>query len=145
MVVASPRTQFRGAAPIIADDPESDFERRTVAALRQLQEHMLLFPTGIRTLTASATMIDTDALILANATSGDVTVTLLTAKARTGRDIFVKKTDSSANAVIIDPEGSETLDGAATISLLSQNAVRGYRSDGTNWRLISSLGNASGL
>jgi hypothetical protein len=145
MVVASPRINFRRLAPVNIEDPDDHFQREVAAALRQIQQHMLLYPTDVRTITASETMIDTDGLILADATSANITVTLLTAAAREGRDIYVKKIDASANTVTIDPAGSETLDGAASIDLLSKNAVRGYRSDGENWRLISSIGNASGL
>ena len=110
-----------------------------------MQERIRLFQIEVVTTTVSYTMVDIDSLILGDATAASITVTLLTAAGREGRDIYVKKIDTSDNTVTIDAEGTETLDGSTTIVLTQRNAVRGYRSDGTNWRLISSLGNATTL
>ena len=80
------------------------------------------------------TVDDSTKVIAVNATSGAVTVTLLaSATAGDGFEITVKKTDSSINAVTVDGNGSETVDGTATYVLGSQYESVTVRSDGTNW------------
>jgi len=68
-----------------------------------------------------------------NATSGAVTVTLPAAASNTGMRVSIKKIDASANAVTIDGNGSETIDGATTSSLASQYDVATLICDGTEW------------
>lgn len=122
-------------------------EHRTLLAraIRQLQERLRRHPIEVVTVTADYTMVDIDSLILMDATAGNRTVTLLTAAGREGRRVIVKKTDSSANLVTIDPAGAEKIDDAATIALTQINASREMMSDGTNWVLISAIGNATAL
>lgn len=112
---------------------------------RQLQERSLKHPIATRTITANDTMIDTDILVKGNAAGGNITYTLLTAAGREGRRIIVKKIDATDNLVTIDAAGTETLDGALTISLTQKNACREYISDGTNWQLVAAFGNATSL
>ena len=146
MVIASPRQTHRNLQTVPSEWPDAlDHLRMIAQAIRQLQLRARAYPVTVISVTANYTMNDIDVLIKGDATAGDITVTLLSAKAREGRRIIVKKTDSSANLVTIDPDGSETLDGAATISLTQQNAVREYISDGANWQLIGAVGNATGL
>jgi hypothetical protein len=71
-----------------------------------------------------------------NATSGAVTVTLPAASSNTGMRVCIKKTDSSANAVTIDGNGSETIDGAATKALTSQYDFSCLVCDGTEWFIV---------
>lgn len=82
------------------------------------------------------TALATDDVILCNATAGAITVALPTAVGITGRAYTIKKTDSSANAVTIDPNAAETVDGSATKAIVSQNAAYTVMSDGTNWRVV---------
>ena len=63
----------------------------------------------------------TSETVLADAVGGAFSVSLPTAVGREGFNYAVKKIDSSANAVTIDPAGAETIDSAATISLTTQN------------------------
>lgn len=146
MVLASPRADFRGLMPVPteAENPV-DLVRSHANALRQIQERARLLPVRVVSVSAAYAMVDIDALILCDATSAAFTVTLLTAAGREGRRIIVKKTDTTDNIVTIDAAGSETLDGAATVGLMQKNAMREYISDGTNWRLIGSIGNANSL
>jgi hypothetical protein len=58
---------------------------------------------------------------------------LLSASGISGARIVIKKTDSSTNTVTVDPDGSETVDGHATIVLNQQNEFISMVSDGTNW------------
>lgn len=89
-----------------------------------------------RVITASGNVLLTDYLILANATGGAITVTLPPAAENEGRVIAVKKTDVSVNAVTVDGNGSETIDGATTKALASQYDVATVFSDGSGWWLL---------
>lgn len=77
------------------------------------------------------------ALITCNATSGAITVNLFAASGNAGRRLTIKKTDASANAVTIDGNASETIDGALTLilSLRYEDAV--LECDGSNWQVIA--------
>jgi hypothetical protein len=87
--------------------------------------------------TSSYTMAIEDACILADATSGAITVTLKPAAECEGKRVTVKKIDSSANAVTIDADGSETIDGATTKSLASQYNFMELISEGGAWWIVS--------
>jgi hypothetical protein len=50
----------------------------------------------------------------------------------------VKKTDATANAVTVDPNAAETVDGAATFALANRYAEIMIESDGANWWIVSS-------
>lgn len=79
------------------------------------------------------TVLAADATLFADATGGPITVNLPAAAANAGRIITVKKIDSSANEVTIDPNGAETLDGAVTQSIGVQYTSYSMQSDGANW------------
>jgi hypothetical protein len=83
--------------------------------------------TGAYTLTTS------DDVILADASGGAFTLTLPTASGNTGKVFHLKKTDSSTNAVTVDGNGTETIDGATTFLLTGQYSEISIVSDGTNW------------
>jgi hypothetical protein len=69
-----------------------------------------------------------------NSSSGAVTVTLpAAATVSDGFDVTIKKTDSSGNAVTIDPNGSETIDGASTLDISNENEAFIIYTDGSNW------------
>ena len=146
MSIASPRAVARNLQSVPQDwSDEREHLRLVSNAARQLQERSLRHPIEVVSTAISYTMTDDDLLVLGNASAGDIVVLLLTAASRKGRRIIVKKTDSSDNLVTIDPAGSETLDGATTVGLTQLNAAREYVSDGTNWQLVSAIGNANSL
>ena len=74
-------------------------------------------------------------VVLVDASGGSRTITL-PATHLTGQVIDIKKTDSSANAVIVDGDGGDTIDGSATQSLGFQYESVCVISDGTNWHMI---------
>lgn len=74
-----------------------------------------------------------DVLILCDATAAAFTITLYTAVGNTGRKVRVVKIDSSANTVTIDPNGSQTWNGASTKVLGRQYEAANGASDGSNW------------
>src|SRR4030067_1035165 len=91
---------------------------------------------AVASITADYTATLNDDTILANATAGAVTVSLPTAVGNTGKKFVIKKIDSSANTVTVDPNGSETIDGQATAGILAQDNAIICQSDGANWRNI---------
>jgi hypothetical protein len=73
---------------------------------------------------------------LCDCTTTPITVPMPAAATLTGQMLWIKKIDSTSNAVTIDGNGSETIDGAASITLTSQYQSITLVSDGTNWFIV---------
>ena len=87
----------------------------------------------------TVTVGDGAKLLNVDATSGAITVTLLAAAtAGDGFEITIKKSDASANAVTVDGNGAETIDGAATQVISEQYGTVSLRSDGAAWVMTNS-------
>ena len=87
---------------------------------------------------------DRDKTILMNASGGAKTITLLAAStAGDGFAMTIKKTDSTGNAVILDGNGSETIDGSATYSITVAQGAAKIVCDGSNWHIQYKGVNAS--
>ena len=69
-----------------------------------------------------------------------MTITLYAASGNAGKVITVKKTDSSTNAVTLDGNASETIDGATTLALTAQYDSATVVCDGTNWQKQAAVG-----
>ena len=89
------------------------------------------------TTTTPFTLDSTHHTLLVDATAGAKTVNLPAASGCTRRRYTVKKTDSSANAVTLDGNASETIDGAATYALATQYKAVTVQCDGTNWHVVA--------
>lgn len=97
--------------------------------------------------TANYTLTTSDRFITVDATSGNKSVFVPAASGNTGIVWIVKKIDSSSNTVTIDPDASETIDGASTYVLTAQNQAVSFTSNGTNIVILqnnSSGGGGSG-
>ena len=90
---------------------------------------------NIRTVTGTTTAAE-DFTILCDATSGAITINLPAASTVTGRIYNVKKIDNSVNTVTIDPNSTETIDGAATNVISTQWTNIQFQSNGTNWFIL---------
>ena len=91
----------------------------------------------VKTINISASYTASDeGIIIANATTGGVTITLPTASAASDRLYYIKKIDSSTNSVTIDGAGSETIDDGTTAVLSNQYEAVRLVSDGTEWWII---------
>jgi hypothetical protein len=89
-----------------------------------------------KTASYTITVDDGTKVIAVDATSAAVTITLLaSATAGDGFEITVLKSDSSANAVTVDGNASETISGSATRVLSGQWESATVRGDATNWLL----------
>ena len=94
----------------------------------------LLAPTTAKTATFTAAA--TDYTLLCDATSGAITANLPAAASNAGRIYLVKKVDASANAVTLDGDGAETIDGAATYALTVQWQSVTVQCNGTGWFIL---------
>lgn len=98
-----------------------------------------LWSTSIKTSAYPVVESDRDKLIRVDASAGTVNISLLAAAlAGDGFQVAIKKVDSSGNAVIIDGNLSETIDGSLTLSLSTQYEVAVLTSDGGNWHVTNS-------
>lgn len=98
------------------------------------------FSAGMRcryhSISSNTTITNDYYMVNVNASSGAVTITLPTAVNIAGQVFVVRKSDSSSNAVIIDGNGSETINGNATVSLTVQYTSYMIMSDGAGWMII---------
>lgn len=79
-----------------------------------------------------------DFSILANATSAGFTIALPAAGTNTTTRVFyIQKTDSTANAVTIDGNGSETIDGSTTLVLRNQYQGALIQAGFGGWHVIA--------
>lgn len=93
-----------------------------------------------KTVTVAYTLVNSDHVILADPTSAAFTVTLPTAVGYFGR-FTITYTGSSNNLVTVATTSSQTIDGAATVTVGNQASGATYRSvdivsDGANWRVV---------
>lgn len=91
---------------------------------------------NIRTITATGAPSSDDYTLLCDATAGPITVNLAAAAGQAKRILSIKKTDASANAVTIDPNGAELVDGAAALAISTQWQAMTIHCNGTAWFVI---------
>ena len=82
------------------------------------------------------TATSSDDTILCNTASGAITINLPTAVNISGKKYNIKKTDSSANDITVNPDGTETIDDALTLTIAGQYDSYTVQSDNENWRII---------
>jgi hypothetical protein len=91
-------------------------------------------PTVAKTTTYTATT--SDYTIRCSASGGAFSVTLPAASTSTGLILVIKKTDATANAVTIDGNASETIDGATTVAISTQYQSFTLQSNGVSWDIL---------
>ena len=92
---------------------------------------------NIVTKTTTYTALPEDDVILGNTSGGAFSITLPAAAAVKGKVMTFKYIDSGyANALTIDGNGSETIDGSTTTTLNTQDEVLTIVSDGSNWEIL---------
>ncbi len=85
-----------------------------------LNDDLLVRPDWTRTITAATyTMLDTDRFLLVDATAAPITITLPPVADTEPRLYGIKRINSGANAVTVDPNASETIDGVSANRVLS--------------------------
>ena len=91
---------------------------------------------SITTKTVTYTATANDYSIVCN-NSGAITINLPAASGATGRVYVIKKISAGGNNVTVDPNASETIDGAATRVLTTQYESVVIQCDGTSWYILS--------
>ena len=89
-----------------------------------------------RTITQNHTATAGDHTIFANASSTNITVTLPTAANIVGRQYIIKRVDTAVTSVTIATDGSETIEGAASMALTGHRSVV-IQSDNNNWWIVA--------
>lgn len=94
-----------------------------------------VFPTVTRVVTSDYTM-GPESVIFADPNAGNITLTLPPMAESKDRIYYVKKTSLSSNLVIIDGNGSETIDGNPTATINTPNGCIALLTDGVDWKII---------
>lgn len=92
--------------------------------------------SAVRTTTATAAYGET---VRCDPSGAGFTVNLPTAVGRAGRDndITIKNVTTSTNAITVDGDSGETIDGSATLSMTTARQSVTLRSDGANWMIVA--------
>lgn len=90
-------------------------------------------PVAISTKTSNYNVLLTDCFLAADCTGGAITFTLPTAASATGKIFYLKKIDSSLNAMTIQGNGAELIDGFNTQITNTQYESFSIISTGTQW------------
>ena len=86
--------------------------------------------------TTSYTLTARDFTVLGDANRGVVRITLPSARRRAGRLYTIKKTDRSANPVVVEASAGQTIDGDMTKLLTAPNQFARVQADGENWFVV---------
>lgn len=95
--------------------------------------------TAVQNVTADFGVTAEVELVLADATSGALNVTLPDATENFGRSITVKRINAGANAVTLNTVLAQTIDGAATQALAAQWNSYTVASNGVNWFISAAV------
>lgn len=124
-------------------EPEIEALKEQIGELKNTKQTTTVKKAGgggnsqkFRTVTATDTMATRDEIIFADATNGSITLTLPNVSTAVRREYHIKKIDSSANTVTIQPQGSETIDGNDCYIITSGNTSIRLYSTGNNYFLI---------
>ncbi len=93
-------------------------------------------PVAISTKTSNYTVMLSDNVLLANATSGAITFSLPAASSATGHVFYFKKIDSSGNIMTVLAAGSDLIDGFASLSTSVQYEAFTLITDGSEWYIF---------
>jgi len=121
----------------LIDDPDDDWDgeyQRGITTDSDIKAAGMI--VSVTSITADYTVLATDAIILADATAGQITVTLPTAVGIEGRVYMIKKTDSSSYKVIIEGNGTETINNELSQELLFEGDAPQMASDNANWHFV---------
>lgn len=122
------------ATPYVAATPDEVANQDT--QITALQTRMTAVEPAIVTVTATMTIGAAHRTVLVDASSGAVVINLPAASLNANRILNVKKIDASANTVTIDPNSSETIDGATTKVISTQWTNVRFQCNGTAWFII---------
>lgn len=104
--------------------------------LRRISAELAAINSNVRYETAASQVAAGDEILIMNVTSGTATIVLPPLAISFGRELLVKKIDATANTVVLDGTGAETIDGAATRTLSAQYAFIRVAAGITDWHII---------
>lgn len=114
---------FPGVGPLFLDD--------------RLNWSSPFFSVSAASVSATGPVSGSGFILMVDASGGAVTVQLPAVASSFGRLLIIKKTDASVNAVTVDPNGAETIDGAASFSLPTQHDVVVIVCFTTEWKILA--------
>lgn len=135
-------SSLSGIRDTVVADPQGAPTETTVLAFWPFEEQQwgdegpLPSSLNVDTYTNSTTLDLANKVVLCDATSNTITITLPLASLRTGAEYYIKKIDSSANEVSVSRSGSDTIDGDATRDLSFEWDAIHIVSDGSDWFIV---------
>lgn len=111
---------------------DAAYIQQMASAISELQSYQ----TSTLTQISSNYLANTPNEVILVTAPAPVTVSLPLAKRFYGRTLFVKKMDTSANAVTIAAQSGETIDGASSKSIATQYMSYTLMSFGTGWVIV---------
>lgn len=107
----------------------------TAEWLNALQEEVIGMAAGIRTIAATATLLESDGIIFADTSAGAMTIHLPTyANVGSTKRYIIK--NGGVNSVTLDAAEGKTIDGELTLLLLAPGDRCTIVKDGVNWQTI---------
>jgi len=91
--------------------------------------------TTVNSAASPYTMLAADIIMEVDASGGAVEIDLLDATAEAKRYFIVKLTDAT-NALTLDPNGAQTIDGDSSLVLSTVDQCAMFYSDGSNWQRV---------
>ena len=118
------------------DNNDNDTTLPTSAAVKDYVDN--LSGLSVVTQTAASLTVTTEDVVLCDTSSNAITVTLPEngGDVGSGRRVTVKKTTSDGNTVTISRQTADTIDGATTYVLYSDNESASFVCDGSNWFIV---------
>jgi archaellum component FlaG (FlaF/FlaG flagellin family) len=124
-------------ASFVPPVPNDKYQRELTLVLesvfRKIDENLnFVSRLPSKTVTATYTILDNDAIVLAN---GTFAVTLPLAKPSTNRSLVIKNTGSGT--ITVTAQSGEFIDGDATYPMAAKYDTVQIISDGTDWHIVS--------
>lgn len=121
---------------IQVDDPvlQEFLNRELLPVVRECRKQINRL-TSIKTVTEDYTLTPDDYIVLVDASSNAVTITCKPVTEILGYEYVIKAIDAT-NVVTFDPDGDDTVDGAASIALVEDEVIRVHNDRVDDWLIV---------
>lgn len=123
--IAFDRAKSKFLFSIEQNEGQEDFKWVTISRARE-----------VVTVTENYFVDSDDYVILANATAGDITITMPDATLCKDNEYHIKRINGADNVVILTTSLNQTIDGVTSIIINKQNITMSLICDGTQWFII---------